>query len=290
MQADIFDKRQCQLGEGPIWHPLRQQFFWFDIFSKKLLSRAAGKGGFSGDSLEWQFDEYASAAGWIDRDHMLIATETGLYRFHLDSGEKTLVIALETDKPGNRSNDGRADPQGGFWIGTMGKQAEPEAGAIYRFYRGELRLLYDRLTIPNSICFAPDGRCAYYTDNGPNMIIFRQSLNADGWPEGEPEVFVDLQDEQRTPDGSVVDRQGALWNAQWGSSRVARYLVDGQFDFAIEVAATHSSCPAFGGPDMNSMLITSARAYLDEPGDQDGVCFLVTDSSIRGVPEPAVVV
>jgi sugar lactone lactonase YvrE len=120
----IFDTRACQLGEGPLWHPVREQLFWFDITGRRLLTR-------KGDSAqEWHFAEMVSAAGWCGPDELFIASETGLFRFDLDSGNRTLLCALEADNTATRSNDGRADPQGGFWIGTMGKTEGPGAGAI----------------------------------------------------------------------------------------------------------------------------------------------------------------
>src|SRR5690606_9274790 len=94
---------------------------------------------------------------------------TGLSRVGLDGGED-LVVPLEAGMPGTRSNDGRADPHGGFWIGTMGKQAEPRAGAIYRYFQGELRKLYPAMSIPNGICFARDGSTAWFADTQSRRV------------------------------------------------------------------------------------------------------------------------
>ena len=104
MNADAFDTRICELGEGPLWHPERQQFFWFDILGMSLLSREGDQ------ALEWQFDEHVSAAGWIDHDRLMVASETALWQFDLSSGEQSFLCALEAENPVTRSNDGRADP------------------------------------------------------------------------------------------------------------------------------------------------------------------------------------
>ena len=120
-----------------------------------------------------------SSAGWVDRDTLLVASETGLWRFDIESGERVLLQPLEDGNEATRSNDGRADPMGGFWIGTMGKGAAPGAGAIYRWYRGELRRLMAGISVSNSICFAPDGRTAYFADT-PEGRIRRQPLDAEG--------------------------------------------------------------------------------------------------------------
>ncbi|WP_380056798.1 SMP-30/gluconolactonase/LRE family protein [Falsihalocynthiibacter sp. SS001] len=254
----IFDPRTCSLGEGPLWHPLREQFFWFDIMGKKLMTLK------DNTPQEWSFDEYVSAAGWVSESELIIATQTALILFDVDRGETIRKLCdLEADDAITRSNDGRADPYGGFWIGTMGINAEPNAGAIYRYYKGELRCIYADITISNSICFSPDGTFAYYSDTAEKTIR-RQKLNPEnGWPTGASELWVDLSTEGLNPDGSVVDTRGFLWNAQWGAHRVACYNPDGVFVDAVACPeASQVSCPAFGGIDGSDMLMTTARVGL----------------------------
>lgn len=252
----IFDDRRCALGEGPLWHPGRGQLFWFDIVGRKLMTRDAD------GAREWSFDEHVSAAGWIDRDHLLIASETALFRVNLTTGERDHLSALEADEPRTRSNDGRADPWGGFWIGTMGKNAEHGLGAIYRYYRGELRRLYPDITISNAIAFAPDGRSATFTDTPTGQVV-RVPLDADGWPEGEPVVWLDLTVKGLNPDGAVFDAEGRFWLAEWGAARVACYGADGHFIEAVGFDAPHTSCPAFGGPDLSTLYCTTALQGMD---------------------------
>ncbi len=258
-EAQTFSDTACALGEGPLWHPEREQLFWFDILGKRLLTRTqAGE-------HHWQFDECVSAAGWADRDILLIASETGLYRFEIETGHRDLVIALEAENPVTRSNDGRADPWGGFWIGTMGYDSEPKAGAIYRWYRGELRKLVDAVTISNAICFAPDKSCAYFTDTADGRILRQPLQAANGWPDGEAQVFLDFRNDRFCPDGAVVDADGCLWSAQWGAGRVARYDPDGRFLSAVTVPTPQTSCPAFGGADLTTLYITTAAVGVDQP-------------------------
>lgn len=275
---DVFSNTACTLGEGPLWHPERNALFWVDIMSNKLFCKA-------NTEMMWEFDENVSAAGWVDHDTLLIASETALWRFDIPSGEQEFVAALESDNEITRSNDGRADPQGGFWIGTMGHNAEPHAGAIYRYFRGEVRKLFDKITVSNSICFAPDGNTAYFTDTRSRQVQ-RVALDADGWPAGTPQVFLDLRAEELNPDGSVVDAAGNLWNAQWGASRVAVYDPNGDFLRAIPVPARQSTCPAFGGPDLQTLYVTSAAKGLDEP--QGGMTFC-TALDVKGQHEHQVI-
>lgn len=258
MTAEVFDSTACQLGEGPLWHPERGQLFWFDIVGCRLHTRD-GSG-----PRTWSFGENVSAAGWVSRDELLIASETQLFLFEVETGRSHHVAPLEADIPATRSNDGRADPWGGFWIGTMGKKAEPGLGSIYRYYRGEVRRLYPDISITNAICFAPDRSVAYWTDTNVG-IIMRQRLDADtGWPEGAPEAWLTLDPKSSRPDGAVVDAAGNLWNAQWGGHRVACYAPDGTLLRAVEFPAAHTSCPAFGGDDMSTLFCTSARQGLPD--------------------------
>lgn len=269
MQADIFDNTPCALGEGALWHPLRASFYWFDILNRELLSQRDGR------SHARLFEDPVSAAGWIDADHLLVASARALLKVNIDSGSQETVCDLEADDPVTRSNDGRADPYGGFWIGTMGRRAEPGKGAIYRYFRGELRCLYPGLTIPNSICFAPDGLTAYFSDSTTRRIMKVALDAANGWPQGEPQVHLDFSAEGLVPDGAVVDEAGNLWNAQWGSGRVACYDSTGNFLQAVELPAKHTTCPAFGGAGRNLLLVTTAIQGLDAPGPADGLSYLV---------------
>ena len=252
----IYDYRRCELGEGPLWHPLRGQLFWFDILGQRLLTVETGK------QRDWHFPEKVSAAGWVDSDRLLIASESRLFLFDLESGTSQDLVELEAGNAGNRSNDGRADPMGGFWIGTMSKTFESGAGSIYRYHRGELRRLYPDISISNSICFAPDGRTAHFADT-PTRRVMRVALDAAGWPVGQPETYLDLEPEGLNPDGAVIDASGLMWLAEWGAARVAAYAPDGTRVRQVAFDAPHTSCPAFGGPGLTTLYCTTAQEGMD---------------------------
>ncbi|MGQ0565359.1 MAG: SMP-30/gluconolactonase/LRE family protein [Gemmobacter sp.] len=278
----IFDTRACQLGEGPLWHPVREQLFWFDITGRRLLTR-------KGDSLqEWHFAEMVSAAGWTGPDGLFIASETGLFKFDIEFGTRTPVCELEAGNADTRSNDGRADPQGGFWIGTMSKQETRGAGGIYRWYRGELRCLYPRISIPNAICFAPDGRTAHFADTVTGQVM-RVALDAQGWPQGAPEVHLDLRAEGLNPDGAVVDAEGRLWLAEWGAARVACYAPDGSRVMTMAFPAPHTSCPAFGG---STLYCTTALHHMSDAAraaHPDAGCTFAATNVAQGQSEHRVI-
>ncbi|MCY4315811.1 MAG: SMP-30/gluconolactonase/LRE family protein [Roseovarius sp.] len=264
---------RCDLGEGPLWDPVRNALFWFDINRHRLHCDAGDGSGYA------QFDEFASAAGRTAGKELLVATETALVLFDPDKEASEVICPLEADNPKNRSNDGRADPYGGFWIGTMGKKMETGAGAIYRYWRGELRKLYSPITIPNATCFSPDGAYAYFTDTA-REIIWRQRLDDDGWPRGDAETFLDFPPNQYHPDGSVVDTNGNLWCTQYGYGVVTVFSPDGTETRRIPVPARQPTCTAFGGPDMSTLFVTSAYQNMENPGPDDGKTYRIeTDAT-----------
>lgn len=286
--SEVFEDNRCLLGEGPLWHPARNALFWFDIFNRRMFCKdAEGR-------RDWSFDAYFSAAGWIDAERLILASDSALWEFTIATGARRRIVALDAANPDTRSNDGRADPWGGFWIGTMGRETIiPKAGAIYRFYRGALRRLVTEVTVSNAICFAPDRTCAYYTDTVTGRIMRQALAPDDGWPVEAPTLFVDLSAQRLNPDGAVTDSQGNLWVALWGAARVACFAPDGKHLRDIDVAADQPTCPAFGGPDLRDLYVTSATTELSEDAlaarPLNGATFRFADVA-QGVPEPAVIV
>ena len=288
-EAELFVDSRCELGEGPFWHPLLKRLFWFDILNNTLFS--AGEDGHVVD--RFTFKDHASAAGVIDEDHLLVAQAGALLKLELSTDTTTLVTPLEPDKPGNRTNDGRVDKTGGLWIGTMSRHGgrDKGAGALYRYRAGELLTILPEQTIPNSTCFSPDGRTAYFADTMTH-VIRRVTLDpATGLPNGPWEDFASTGD-QGGPDGAVVDSEGYLWSARWGASCVVRHAPDGSVDRVIDVPVSRVSCPAFGGEDLRTLYLTTAREGMtDEELEREPLAGSVFSIrvDVPGQPETLVV-
>ncbi len=255
--VSVYDPRNCLLGEGPLWHPQREQLFWCDITGRAILSRKDGV------EHRWDWPEMVTATGWIDDAKLLVASQSMLSVFDIETGTIERLMGFDAENPLTRSNDGRADPYGGFWIGTMGLNCEPGFGAIYRYYRGELRKLVPGIAISNAICFAPDGTTAYFADTATSQIM-KWRLGPQGWPVGEPQIFVDLRAEGLKPDGAVVDADGVLWNAHWGAGLLCAYDAGGKRLARIKIPAPLLTCPAFGGADLGTIYLTSASELPPE--------------------------
>ena len=281
----LCDER-CHLGEGPTYDAATDTAWWFDIREGKLFEAHLGSRSIRVHAL----GRMASALGRIDAERQLIVAEDGLYIRTLADGAMTPFLPLEADNAETRSNDARVHPSGTFWIGTMGRKAERGLGAIYALHRGELSRLYDQVTIPNAICFSPDGMVGYFADTGKNTL-FRVDLDeATGLPRSEPVALVTRRGGGGI-DGAVVDADGLIWNARWGGGCIDVYSPQGDHLRSLRVPARQSSCPAFVGRDLSRLLVTSAwqgmaeDAKRTDPGH--GRTF-VLDVAARGRAEPDV--
>ena len=288
-KVSVFSDHICELGEGPSYDPATDTLFWFDIVNGLLLEQGVTSGALKVHKL----GQMASAIAIIDDARQLIATETGLHVRDVATGRLTLHTAIEADNPLTRSNDSRVHPCGAFWVGTMGKDEGKGAGSIYWFFKGELRRLFSDVTVSNSICFSEDGTIAYYTDTATGLLMRVACDPATGLPAGEPMVFVDHRSSKGYVDGSVVDRDGVLWNAVWGGRAVKAYSPDGALLREIAMPVTQASCPAFVGGKGDRLAVTSAWKGKDEKqralDPQAGMTFLL-DIPVKGRFEPRVLI
>lgn len=284
-QASVFSPLACQLGEGPTYDPGSGVLYWFDIVGRRLLEQRPD----ASETTVHELPMMASALAVIDAGRQLLATEKGLFVREAATGRLHLLDPIEADNDRTRSNDSRVHPSGAFWMGTMGKSAEPRAGSIYWHFRGETRLLYPNISIPNSICFSPDGSIAYFADSVRGDIMRVGCDPVSGLPFGEPQVFRHSSLAPGEPDGSIVDQDGVLWNARWGASRLDAYSPDGLLLRSLDIPARQASCPAFFGARADRIAVTSAwQGYDDSARKADpeaGKTFLL-DIPVKGRFEP----
>lgn len=288
-EVSVFSDHICQLGEGPSYDPTTDALFWLDIVNGQLLEKPVAGGALKIHEL----GQMASAIAVIDDQRQLIATETGLHVRDVATGKMTLHTPIEADNPLTRSNDSRVHPCGALWTGTMGKTETKGAGSIYWFFKGELRRLFSEITVSNSICFSDDGALAYYTDTSTGLLMRVDCDAATGLPIGEPKVFVDHRSSKGYVDGSIVDRDGVLWNAVWGGKMVKAYSPDGTLLRSVAMPVTQPSCPAFVGKNADRLAVTSAWKGKDEKqrqlDPQAGMTFLL-DIKVNGRFEPRVLI
>jgi sugar lactone lactonase len=286
-KVSILSDIRCELGEGPTYDPATDTLWWFDIVGRRLLEYPFP----NGPTKTHELPLMASALAFTATGERVLATEHGVQLRDLATGKLTMLAPIEADNEGTRSNDARVHRSGAFWIGTMSKSGEAEAGAIYHFFAGEVRTLYTGITVPNSICFSPQGDVAYYADTRRNLLFRVDCDPANGLPVGEPSVLLDHHGKPGGLDGSVCDADGIVWNARWGSGRLDAYAPDGSQLHSVAIPARQTSCPAFVGKDAGSFAVTSALQGMDaaaREADSDGGKTFLVELPVRGRFEPHV--
>lgn len=279
--------RHDRLGEGPFWDQQDQALYWVDIVGKRAMRFEPDAGAFQ----QWTLPSPCSVAIPTTRGDLIVALVDGLHRLGPETGATTPFACPDTD-PLNRSNDAKTDSDGSLWLGTMGNNIGPDgetiplppfAGALYRVRPdGEHQTLLTGIGISNALAFTPDHQRVTFADTRRNTI-WTFAIHPETGELYDRQVL--LEGGPGHPDGAAMDEDGCLWNARWGAGVVIRITPDGRIDHTLEIPAKQPSCCAFGGPDLKTLYITSARQDIAEPTDADGALF-VTELHVRGVPTP----
>jgi len=286
---------RCELGECVLWSPPLQALFWTDITGRRLWSHRPA------DGVLRHFDVPAKLGcfGFLDDGRLLLGLAKGLSLAELDPGAAqglrlTHLVDVEPDIGHTRVNDGRADRHGNFVFGTMSdRDSIAHRGNWYQFSFGHglRRLALPSAAIPNSICFSRDGGTLYFCDSRAPEI-----LCCDYEPKAarvsNVRVFARLSHAAGSPDGSAIDADGCLWNAQWGASRVVCYARDGSELGHVTVPVKNPSCCAFGGAAFDRLYVSTAREDMSpaELGSMPlaGGVFGAAIPGAQGLPESLV--
>nr|CAD6423155.1 SMP-30/gluconolactonase/LRE family protein [Rhizobium sp. Q54] len=284
--SHVLSETVCELGEGPSFEAETNRLWWFDILGRTLHERDLA----SGQERHHRLPFLASVVARIDDERQLLATEKGLYIRSRSDGALTPHVELEPGTTTNRSNDGRVHPSGSLWIGTMGKGAEEGAGAIYHVARATVTRLFAGISIPNGICFSPDGTTGYFVDTKVNHLMCVPLDPGTGLPVGDASLLADTSDRSGGMDGSVCDLEGNIWNARWGGGAVDCYAPDGRLLRSLAVPARQPTCPVFHGDTFDRLAVTSAWEGLG-PAEREtdllaGQLFSFA-VDMAGLPEPA---
>jgi L-arabinonolactonase len=217
---------------------------------------------------KWPLPDRLGSFAICDSGRLLLGLAKGLFLADLGPAPAAVpalmpLVPVEADSPRTRINDGRTDRAGNFVFGTMDDEHTASIGSFYQYStRHGLRgLELGGVAIANSICFSPDGQTMYYCDS-PERRIMRCRYDAESAAVSEKAVFAEFGPNQQFPDGSVIDSEGCLWNAEWGSGVVRRYTTAGMIACEIQVPAKNPTCVAFGGRDLDCLYITSARQEM----------------------------
>ncbi|MBC3806970.1 SMP-30/gluconolactonase/LRE family protein [Undibacterium seohonense] len=277
------------LGECLLWNPQQSAWWWTDIEASAVYRLRKN------DVMPTRYltpDRVGSFAHGRS-GKLLLGSVNSLTSMQIDNGAMLFsdLCQVEADQNRTRINDGRTDRRGFFVFGTFDQDSPKQAiGSFYQFsmQHGLRRLALPKVAIPNSICFSLDGKTMYFADTLAG-VIQRCDYDAESAMVSNVRFFAKPSHPQASPDGSVIDRNGCLWNAQWGAARVVQYSPDGIEMRVIEVPVKNPTCPAFGGAKLDQLMVTSSRKDMSEEElfkmPDAGSLFCITLEDALGVPE-----
>ena len=267
MTAAVVVESCDELGECPVWDPVRSELLWTDIHGRRL-HRLTSDGATAELALD---DRLCSFAVTVEGD-LLAAFTKRVARLDRDTGAVRELHGIEIDLAATRCNDGRPDRHGGFVFGTMDEQHDPHQplGSFYHWDvdRGPI-VIHSGVAIANGLCFSPDGLTIHYADS-PLATIWQARYEPESGQVHEARVLVgpdpEIPGDTGSPDGSAVDESGCIWNARWGAWGIARFTPDGVLDTIVDVPVPQPSAVTFGGDDLDTLFITTAREHMS-PSD-----------------------
>jgi L-arabinonolactonase len=284
LRADVVVDGRNELGEGVLWSPSDGEVQWTDILGRRFWAYRPSDGASRSVALPDRLACFAPLGG----TRLLAGFAGGLEVFDLASGARQPIAAVEADRPTTRVNDGKLDRRGRLVFGTMDEESPARPiGQIYNYGGGPApRPLASGVRIANSIAFSPDGRRMYFADT-PTKLIRAYDYDIDSGELSGERTFAALQG-PGSPDGSTVDSDGCLWNAEWGGGRVVRYTPDGRVDRVVDLPCSHVTCCAFGGAKLDQLFVTTAWTGLDSAAlarePLAGALFAV-DPGVRGLAD-----
>ena len=276
MIAQVVLATEAQLGEGPVWDARSSTLRWVDIVRGEVHRFDPA----SGTDTFFQVGEVVGTVAVRAAGGLVLATRTGLYTCLDDGGRRTLLHEVDTDPPGGRFNDGKADPWGRFWAGTMREDGVGGAAALYRLDPDHsLHQVVTGVSISNGLGWSPDGTTMYYADTSTGGVDAFDHDPSSGTVTSRRRL-IDI--DRGWPDGLTVDAEGCLWVALWDGWGVRRYAPDGRLLTTVDVPAQRVTSCAFGG---STLYITTARMGLDDFSDQPTAGSLFAcDPGVAGLP------
>jgi L-arabinonolactonase len=276
------------VGEGPFWDVGQRCLWWVDIPAGKVHRFDPALG----ENRSRDFGEVAGCLAATADGKLVVAGRNGIFRFDFETGEKTLIVDPEPDLPKNRFNDGATDCKGRFWAGTMREGGGPvPEGTIYRLDPdGTCTAFFSEIFTPNGLAFSADGKRMYFSDSNPAVrTIWVCDYDSETGTPSNRRVFFDTRAVEGRPDGGTVDAEGCFWMAGVGGWQLVRYTPDGAIDRIIDMPAERPTKIMFGGPDLDTLYVTSF-GIEKTLGTEDrqpcaGGLFAITGLGVRGVAQ-----
>lgn len=276
---DIAVDAHAQLGEGPVWDDRAGLLYWLDIRGARLhLHDPAGAA-----DRTVELGVQAGALVLTEAGGLLLAVPDGFAELDPAGGKLRQVAEVRHPGPAARFNDGKCDPAGRFWAGTMAYDETPGAAFLHRLDPDfSVHQVLSGITVSNGLGWSPDGRTFYYADSPTGRIDAFDFEPAGGELSGRRRL-VEIPEGAGLPDGLTVDAEGCLWVALWDGWAVHRYTPDGRLDRTIAFPVARPTCPTFGGPQLDVLYVTSASVgATDDPAQPHAGALFALDPGVRG--------
>ncbi len=271
------------LGESPVWDDRTQSLFWVDIRAPSIRRYQIETGRIS----TWGLPGLVGSIALADDGRLLVAMPNQVSLFDPSDGQLELLVAGLKLPEGQRFNDGRCDSFGRFWVGSMHNTTRAPEGRLFVLEGREVRrVAKEGIAIPNSLAFSPDSRTMYFADS----LKYRIDMHPFDLSTGElgaARLFAETVP-PAFPDGSAVDSEGYLWNAEFNGARLVRYSPKGEVDREVKLPVNRPTCCAFGGPDLDILFITSTSQGMSEEqrkSEPFAGALMAFRPGVRGLPE-----
>ena len=276
------------VGESPVWHPGQQRLYWIDIQGKKI-HRFDPR---TRDDESFSLPEIVTCIQLRAQGGLVLTLKKNFAFFDPDTNRLDKLASVEDDLPGNRFNDGKCDPQGRFWAGTMdAKHWDKPSGNLYRMERDQtITKMQSQVICSNGSGWSPDGRTMYYTESFRYAIFAYDFDPATGAIENR-RMFAEISDTNRKaggfPDGMTVDAEGYIWSNQVGVGKIVRYDPAGKIERIVQLPVPRATDCTFGGENLETLFITSARETMTpeqlQQAPLSGSLFAI-QPGVRGLP------
>lgn len=275
---------QMELGECPLWDHRTDRLYWVDIIKCTLFERDWASGGLK----TWPLPALGGGLALLGGSDLMVATQTGLFRFSPVSGEYSLLIHPEPGLATNRLNEGKVDAEGNFWIGSICTLGRRPQGSLYRVAKTKtVTQILGGIHVPNALVFLDDNE-ALFTDSHLKLI-WRFRLDPRTGTFSDRRVFVDDTAFASIPDGAARAKDGSIWNAKFGGAQVVAYDDKGSQIADIQLPVTQVTSCTFAGPQLDHLVVTTAKRRLDETAREaqpDAGNLFIFRPGLQGLAEP----